>query len=244
MLIRHSALPMLLVLFAAVSPARAASPFELNLRLDLPVMGLGAAFSLLALVEVAPPACFPGCDASRINAIDRSVLGNYSESAHTAADLGVAALLTLPLLWNAIDGGGSGFIEDTVVYAETLLLAQALTQLSKFAARRTAPFAYDPDAPAEAISSKDAARSFISGHTTMAFAATTAFSVTYWLRHPDDPLRWVIAGVGAALAAGVAVLKIAAGYHFITDVVAGALVGVGIGTLVPLLHTRTPWLPR
>jgi membrane-associated phospholipid phosphatase len=52
------------------------------------------------------------------------------------------------------------------------------------------------------------------------------------------PLRFAVAGIGAALSIGVAVLKIIAGYHFITDVVAGALVGAGVGTLVPLLHAR------
>jgi membrane-associated phospholipid phosphatase len=43
---------------------------------------------------------------------------------------------------------------------------------------------------------------------------------------------------GVALSTAVALLKIEAGYHFWTDVAAGALVGASIGTLVPLLHTR------
>jgi len=212
------------------------SPYSLELKIDLPVIALGAAFSLMALIEVPPPECFPGCSSARINALDRTALGNYSEGAHTVADIAVASLLTLPVLLNAIDSRGAGWLEETVVFGETLLLAQALTQLTKFAVRRNAPFVYDPNAPEDAVQSRDASRSFISGHTTMAFAATTAYSVTFWQRHPDSPMRWVVASLGAALSLGVGILKIAAGYHFATDVLAGALVGAGIGALVPALH--------
>jgi len=71
----------------------------------------------------------------------------------------------------------------------------------------------------------------------MSFAAVTAFAVTYWLRHPDDPLRWVVLFAGQALALGVGFLKIEAGYHYPTDIMVGALVGSSIGVLVPMLHT-------
>jgi membrane-associated phospholipid phosphatase len=231
-------LPPVIALLVLVwgSPVAADSPYALELKVDLPVIALGAAVSLMALIEVPPPECVPRCSSAGINALDRSVLGNYSEGAHTAADIAVASLLTLPLLFDAIDTRDPGWIRDTVVFGEALLLAQALTQLTKFAVRRNAPFVYGANAPDDALRSRDASRSFISGHTTMAFAATTAYSVTFWQRHPDSSLRWVVASVGAALSLGVGLLKIAAGYHFVTDVVAGALVGAGIGALVPLLH--------
>ena len=224
---------------AIAESARAESPYELSLKVDAPVLAIGAGFTLMALAEVPPPACFPNCDDSAINAIDRVALGNYSETAHSIANIAVAALLTLPLALDAVDsGGGAGWIEDTVVYGEALLIAQALTQLTKFAVRRTAPFVYDPNAPEDAVRGADASRSFISGHTAMAFAATTAYSVTFWQRNPDSDLRWVVAGAGALLSLGVGLLKIVAGYHYPTDILAGALVGAGVGALVPLLHTR------
>ena len=69
-------------------------------------------------------------------------------------------------------------------------------------------------------------------------AATTAFSVTYFLRNPDDPLRWLVLGSGIALSLGVGILKVYAGHHFWTDIAAGALVGASVGVLVPILHVQ------
>ena len=224
--------------WALTQPAAADSPYSLDLKLDVPVLAIGAGVSLMAFLEVPPPACFPACSASNINALDRTVLGNYSEPAHAAADVAVASLLALPLLLDAADSGGDGLLQDAVVFGEVLLLAQALTQLTKYAVRRTAPFVYDPNAPEDAVRGRDASRSFISGHTTMAFAATTAYSVTFWQRHPDSDLRWAVTGAGMLLSIGVGVLKIIAGYHFVTDVLAGALVGAGVGALVPFMHVR------
>ena len=40
------------------------------------------------------------------------------------------------------------------------------------------------------------------------------------------------------LATSVALLKIKAGYHYPTDVAAGALVGSALGVLVPVLHSE------
>jgi len=201
--------PCIIALCAVLSlPSLAAadSPYELDLRVDLPLLALGLAGSAMALIEVQPPACFPECDSSRINALDRSALGFYSEGAHTAADLMVFGLIGLPLALNAIDSGASGWGEDTVVFAEVLLLTQTLVQLTKHAVRRTAPFVYDPNAPPDAVGGRDASRSFISGHTSMAFAATTGYAVTYFLRHPDDPARWAVLGAGTALSIGVGIL--------------------------------------
>lgn len=103
--------------------------------------------------------------------------------------------------------------------------------------RRSAPLVYDPNVPLEVKEdSPDAVRSFYSGHTTTAFTAATAFTVTFWLRHKDSPLRWVVAAISAIAATSVGLLKIEAGYHYPTDVIAGALTGIGVGALVPLLH--------
>jgi len=230
-----------LIALAALGSARAAeaeadSPFELELKVDLPLISIGAGISLMGFIEVPPPACFPRCDDSAINALDRVALGHYSQGAHSVATVAVAALLALPLALNAFDSGGAGWIEDTIVYGEALVFAQALVQLTKFAVRRTAPFVYDSNAPEDAVRGADASRSFISGHAAMAFAATTAYAVTFWKRNPDSDLRWVVAGAGALLSLGVGILKIFAGYHFVTDIAAGALVGAGVGALVPLLH--------
>jgi undecaprenyl-diphosphatase len=80
--------------------------------------------------------------------------------------------------------------------------------------------------------------SFFSGHTSLAFSMATAYSYLFARRHPDSPLV-VPVWLGAHLLAGTtAVLRVEAGQHFWTDVLAGAAVGSAIGYLVPWLHTR------
>lgn len=214
-----------------------ASPYHIDLRFDLPVLGLGLAGTALNLVEVPPPGCLPTCDRRDINALDRAVAGNYSSSAHTIADFAVLGLLLLPPILDLVDVRGRGWLADMVVLVESVLVTQAITQLTKFAVRRAAPFVYGSDAPDSERETRDASRSFFSGHTATAFAATTTFSVTFWLRHPDNPWRFVVAAAGALLSTGVGLLKIEAGYHYWTDIAAGALVGSSIGALVPFLHT-------
>jgi membrane-associated phospholipid phosphatase len=168
--------------------------------------------------------------------LDRSVVGNYSPKAHSIANVAVLSLLFAPLVINAADSKFQGYFEDTMVLVETLALTQGLTQLTKSATRRTAPLVYNPAAAKADLESADAGRSFFSGHTATAFAAATTYSVTFWKRHPDSPWRYVVLGVSEALAAGVALLKIQAGYHYPTDVAAGALVGSALGLLVPFTH--------
>lgn len=223
--------------YAAAPPrATSGSPYRVRLEVDLPVLALGMAGSLMHFVDVPPAACLPRCDASRINALDRPLAGTYSGAALTWANVAVAAAVALPPLLGLIDAGGDGWLEDAVVFAETLFVTQTLVQLSKLAIERPAPLVYGSDAPRSALEGRDAARSFFSGHTATAFAATTAFSTTFWLRHPRSPWRWVVVGLGVALASGAALLKVAAGYHYWSDVGAGALVGSALGVLVPVLH--------
>jgi undecaprenyl-diphosphatase len=55
------------------------------------------------------------------------------------------------------------------------------------------------------------------------------------------PLRpWLTLGIGAAATTLVGIGRVKAGEHFPTDVIAGAMVGAGIGVLVPHLHREEP----
>lgn len=63
--------------------------------------------------------------------------------------------------------------------------------------------------------------SFPSGHTT----ATAALAGALWLLYPK--LRWL----GVALVIAVAVGLLGADYHWLSDILAGAIVGVATGTI-------------
>ncbi len=218
------------------SQVHAQSPYELKLEVDVPLVLLGLAGASAAFVDVPPPACLPSCDPSKVNGFDRTVLGNYSETSFDVSTAGVYALLAAGPLWDLLETGGEGWFQNSAVFLETIILTQAITQLTKVAVRRPAPFVYNDEVPLHIRESAHASRSFISGHAATAFAATTSFTTLYWHRHPNSDWRWVVLVGGAVLSSTVSLLKIDAGYHYWTDILAGAAVGVAMGILVPNLH--------
>src|SRR5262245_4459097 len=95
------------------------SPYRVRPEVDIPIIGLGLGLSLTAFLEHDPPPCLPDCDPRRVNAFDRPIIGNYSETAHTMADIGIATLIALPLVLDAIDSEGDGWLTDMAVLAQT-----------------------------------------------------------------------------------------------------------------------------
>jgi membrane-associated phospholipid phosphatase len=69
-------------------------------------------------------------------------------------------------------------------------------------------------------------------------AVTLAYASTFAFRHPDSPARYALYGGAVVAGAGMAFLRMFAGKHFPTDVLAGATVGAAVGLTVPLLHRR------
>jgi membrane-associated phospholipid phosphatase len=80
--------------------------------------------------------------------------------------------------------------------------------------------------------------SFWSGHTTTAFSAAAAAGYVAQMRGYHS-WPWVYA-VGFTAAGAVSYLRVAGDKHWMTDVVVGAVVGTGVGFLVPWLHQASP----
>lgn len=198
-------------------------------------------------------------DPNQLLAIDRgAVTQTFDSNAATYSNVGLYAAVGFavldPVLSGLRDGRDAGVV-DAVLYAESLSLTFALTDLAKIAVRRPRPSAYvaqaqldkqfGPNAPA--ISDTDQSLSFFSGHA--AILATTTATATYlaFSRSPRSWRPWVTLALGTLLTAGVSFERVRAGAHFPTDVVAGALTGGAVGILVPHLHRhegdgRTMWI--
>jgi hypothetical protein len=252
-----SMLLVVLVTATAASRAEAAevptieareSPYELSLGIDIPLVLGALAFSgvpaLLGSDVTLQPAC-GDCDPLTVNALDRGVVGNRSSAAQMGSDIGLYSSLAMPFAFSLIDqlispapDGWAGTGKDMAVLAETLALSYGVTAALKSIVARPRPLSYDPSWSIDDRSSADASHSFPSGHTSMAFAAATAYSMTFMKRHPKSP--WIIPmWVGTeAVAAAVGVLRTEAGKHFWTDVLAGAGVGIAAGLIIPWLHSR------
>lgn len=216
------------------------SPYRLRLDLALPLLGLGLAGSLAVLIPAPPPACLPAsCSPDGLNALDRTVVGGYAAWALTWANALMASLCTAPVLLELLKPRLRAASAGLLVIAVAMALTQATTQLTKFAVARPAPFVFTPElTPESALMGMDAGRSFISGHTATAFVAATLLIAGVWLRWPTGRARWAVLLTGGLLAAAVGVLKVVAGYHYWTDIMAGALVGTSIGAAVALAHRR------
>lgn len=88
-------------------------------------------------------------------------------------------------------------------------------------------------------------RSFYSGHSSFSFSAAGQVCVTHahLPLYGSDAADAFACGGALLLASTIALLRVIADRHYITDVLVGALVGLGTGFLLPyLLHYQ--WDPR
>lgn len=173
---------------------------------------------------------------------DRFATRRWSPTAATMSDVLLYGSAAAPLLLFTETGRGMDDGDLGLMYAETLLLQNGLTALVKGLVRRPRPFAYngDPSIPEELRRSQHTVRSFPSGHTSTAFAAAVFAGEVYARLHPDDPSRHWVRGGGLVAAAATAWLRVAAGRHFPSDVVAGAALGALVGWAVPRMHEVEP----
>jgi membrane-associated phospholipid phosphatase len=223
-------------------PTRA---YQLYWELDVSLLAVAIVLgggSMIRTSESASPAyCVTQsdpepCDKADLNPIDRSFAGRYSPGWSDASDYAALALAISPIavLWP--DGGFVNMLNDTVVVYQSALIAVALQGLSSTGTGRGRPYVYGDEAPRDLRQSPAGAMSYFSGHTTFAFATSTSLFWTVNRRHPGSAFAWTTFVVGTSVASFTGVGRILAGKHFPTDVLAGAAVGAGVGTLIPALH--------
>ncbi len=126
---------------------------------------------------------------------------------------------------------------DALSFAVTSLMVA----VSKASFARERPYVYalncreDPSQPD--CGSIDGRRSFVSGHTAMAFtgASLSCLQHRYLGLHGSRSAGAARCALGLAAATATATLRIAADRHWASDVVFGAIVGFAAGWLLPRL---------
>ncbi len=239
----------LLIVSALVTPARPAHAadrpkprrvYHVSLAWDAPVIGVAAAgivvpyaFGASWIDESCPP-----CTKSDVNWIDRTTVGWHSHAAHVAGDVLIVADGVAAIVVDALDvRDARETAVDLVVIGEATLVTGALTTAAKYATSRPLPAVVNNQDPALARRSAGY-RAFWSGHAAIGATLAVSLAETMRLRH-EAASRWILAG-GLAVTAGASALKLAAGEHYLTDVVVGAIVGAGVGWLIPRLHRVAP----
>ncbi len=233
---------------ASHSTARTPDPFAVSLGIDLPVALtaglLGGGLQLLR-EELIDDRCAPHCDGTRVNALDGITRGHYSAAAANTGNALVVANVSLPLLVGAFDVGYGGarwreYGEDVLIVGQSLAVTVALQQLVAFAAQRPRPYTYNAGLDPALLRSANSYLSFYSGHTANAFAAASSYGYLFSVRHPNSRYRGAVWALGYGLAGLQGYLRVAAGYHYLTDVLVGAAAGTSVGLLLPWLHQLTP----
>ena len=226
------------------------SPYRFDV-LPHALLAVGA-FSLTGLFElvVEPelagglrcelPAGATRCPAGGLNALDRSVVGNDSNTWRRISDVGMLGTVALAASASAIEAWAgpsevptTDFINDTLVIAEAAAVSTLITYVLKIAIQRPRPTHYTEGAP---IGGFAQLMSFPSGHTSTTTAVATAYATTFALRHPSSPWRFVMYAGAAAVSLLTGYARIGGGRHFYTDVLAGLVVGAASGFLIPYLH--------
>ena len=173
------------------------------------------------------PACAP-CDPAGLPGIDRWVVGLDSRGAGTASDLLILGVAGGGLLASVSGLPGDRARGNAAMLVNTVAWTSLTTEWTKALIHRSRPILYTAQAPGVA-GDRDNRRSFPSGHTTMAFAVATSYAVMAHRQHlPHATRNEILLFTGAA---GVGALRVAAGRHFVTDVLGGAVLGAGIGWL-------------
>lgn len=85
---------------------------------------------------------------------------------------------------------------------------------------------------AEVVAQNDDASSFPSGHATAAFTGATLVACFF----PESP--WWVRGAGFGLATATALFRIEGDKHFLTDVTAGALLGVSTAVVTNAYYEK------
>ncbi|MDA8692599.1 phosphatase PAP2 family protein, partial [Saprospiraceae bacterium] len=171
-----------------------------------------------------------------INFIDRGSIGNFSSTAKDASDIVLYSSAALPFLSYFSSKCRANAAPIGVMIAQTFLINNGLTNITKGLVNRFRPYNYNPNAPLELKLGEESRRSFVSGHTSNAAALSFLAARILTDVHIDYSKKVIIWSVAATMPAVVGYLRVKAGRHFPIDVIGGYAVGAAVGYLIPEMH--------
>ncbi len=175
-------------------------------------------------------------DRAGLPAVDRCASYYWSEPAHRAGDLLFVSALVLAAVGPVLADGGDAPGTSLAITGESLLLSAGLTSLVKSVVQRPRPCVLNPEAPMRERRGRDAFRSFWSGHAANTAALTISAAMLVDRSDVDPAVRTATWAGAVAIPAVMGWLRVRAGRHFPTDVLAGCLAGAAVGWAVPYFH--------
>ncbi len=173
-----------------------------------------------------------------INGFDRIAADFSSDAAARASDVLFIGSAVAPFALLADKDIRRYATQIGFMYGEVFLLTTGLTTLIKSTAQRPRPYVYEEGLPGTTVLSANDRAAFLSGHTSASAAGCFFAAQVYAGFHPDSPQRWIVWGAAATVPAVTGFLRVRAGQHYPTDVIAGYALGALVGSGVPILHRR------
>jgi len=180
----------------------------------------------------------PAIDLGRVPRIDRWATTQWHPNAHRASNALFLGAITASFAGAIAAQQGHRPLDGAVIAGEGFLLCAGITSIAKELVRRPRPYRFNPDVPAALHHPREDFVSFWSGHAANT-AAITLSAAALIERSQARPELKTAAWIGAAATPVLmGYLRVRAGKHFITDVLAGAVVGTAVGLAVPYFHRR------
>jgi undecaprenyl-diphosphatase len=196
--------------------------------------------------EIRPQQISPNFRASQLIGIDRGAISQTPDpNASGYSNIGLGAAVAFAFVDPVLSGFREKSVQtglvDGIMYAESMSLTFAMTNMVKMAVRRPRPQAYiDAEAhkgdPNYSNADTDSSLSFFSGHAAITAAVGATATYLAFARSPHTARPWITLVLAAGLSTFVSIERVRAGKHFPTDVIAGSVAGAGIGVVVPHLH--------
>jgi membrane-associated phospholipid phosphatase len=215
--------------------------YKIKAKVDIPVTLAAAGFTLYGFSQIysrdrIPEAKILALKKSDVNSIDRSTAGNFDEKAKDLSDKFFYGAMPAPLILMLDKEIRKDGLKVGLLYLEAMTITGVFYTGSSMLVGRLRPRTYNTTLPMDDRTRGAGKNSFIAGHPALVATSTFFMAKVYSDYHPEMKNKWILytlAG-GASLATGL--LRIKAGEHFPTDVMAGIPVGVLSGILVPHFH--------
>lgn len=169
----------------------------------------------------------------KIQGIDKAAPLYFSPKIARASDITFTSA-SLLALYGIAQRQSPERSKATLLMTQNLWMTWNITQTTKIVAMRARPYANEAGF---IIRKNDDAYSFFSGHTSLT-ACMAASHYFYDRTLPVNDRKPAVTLGLAALSIGTGILRIKAGKHFPTDVLAGAILGTGVAYLNTKLHAR------
>ncbi len=217
------------------------SPYEYKLNEEVAYYGVGLSTIAAGRYLTTSSAFFTtdeleSLNPDDVNRLDRIAVNQFSIASGHASDVLLYSSFLGPHLFLVSKKPRSHYGDIMTLYGEAILLNTGITMMTKSLFRRPRPYAFSEALTDEYKLSRAAKTSFISGHTSTvavnSFFAAKVFSDFY----PESKWKPVVWITAVALPAATGILRVTAGRHYPTDVIAGYAVGATIGILIPHFH--------